>query len=93
MIHRPAGSEFQTYGAMKLKECLPKDFKVRLGIFKSLISLEDRRVRAYRIYIYKSPKLLSSPMRNQRTREEFGGFKSNAESPRLDQVLKGHDTV
>ena len=30
-----AGSEFQTVGAMKLKERSPTDLRLRLGIFKS----------------------------------------------------------
>ena len=43
-FHRLAGREFQTDGAIKLKESSPKDFKLRFGIFKSF-SLEDGRVR------------------------------------------------
>ena len=39
-----AGNEFQTTGAMKLKERSPTDLTLRLGIFKSF-SLDDRRVR------------------------------------------------
>ena len=39
---RSAGSEFQTDGAMKLKECSPKDFRFCLGIISNFSS-EDRR--------------------------------------------------
>ena len=39
-----AGSEFQTDGVTKLKECSPKDFRMRSGIFKSFF-LGDKRVR------------------------------------------------
>ena len=39
-----AGSEFQTVGAMKLKERSPTDLRLRSGIFKSF-SLDDWRVR------------------------------------------------
>ena len=39
-----AGNEFQTVGAMKLKERSPTDLRLRLGIFKSS-SFDDRRVR------------------------------------------------
>ena len=37
-----AGNEFQTAGAMKLKERSPTDLRLRLGIFKSF-SLEEKR--------------------------------------------------
>ena len=37
-----AGSEFQTVGAMKLKEGLATNVRLRLGIFKSF-SLEEKR--------------------------------------------------
>ena len=37
------GSEFQTVGAMKLKEWSPTDLRLCLGIFNSF-SLEDQRV-------------------------------------------------
>ena len=43
-IPQMAGSEFQTVGAMELKERSPTDLRLRLGIFKSF-SLEDRWVR------------------------------------------------
>ena len=39
-----AGNEFQTVGAMKLKERSPTDLRLRLGIFKSF-SFDDVRVR------------------------------------------------
>ena len=39
-----AGSEFQTVGAMKLKEQSPTDLRLRLGILKSF-SFDDRRTR------------------------------------------------
>ena len=38
------GNEFQTVGAMKLKERSPTDLRLRLGIFKSF-SFDDVRVR------------------------------------------------
>ena len=41
---RSAGCEFQTDGAMKLKERSPKGFRFRLGILSNF-SLEDRRDR------------------------------------------------
>ena len=42
-----AGSEFQTVGAMKLKERSPTDLKMHLEIFKSS-SVDDRRVHKVR---------------------------------------------
>ena len=36
-FRRLAGSEFQTDGATNLKDRLPKDFSLCVGIFKSLI--------------------------------------------------------
>ena len=39
-----AGNEFQTAGAMKLKERSPTDLTMRLGIFKSF-SFDDQRGR------------------------------------------------
>ena len=42
-----AGNEFQTVGAMKLKERSPTDLRLRLGIFKSF-SFDDVRVREVR---------------------------------------------
>ena len=39
-----AGNEFQTVGAMKMKERSPTDLRLRLGIFKSF-SFDDRGVR------------------------------------------------
>ena len=41
---RLAGSGFQTDGLMKLNKRLPKDFKVRFGIFKNF-QLEDQSMR------------------------------------------------
>lgn len=41
---RLAGRDFQTNAAMKLKYCLPKDFKLCWGIFKSF-SHEDQMAR------------------------------------------------
>ena len=41
------GNEFQTVGAMKLKERSPTDLRLRLGIFKSF-SFDDVRVREVR---------------------------------------------
>ena len=41
------GSEFQTVGAMKLKERSPTDLKMHLEIFKSS-SVDDRRVHKVR---------------------------------------------
>ena len=41
---RSAGSEFQTDGAMKVKELSPKDFRFLLWILSNF-SLEDRRGR------------------------------------------------
>ena len=37
-----AGNEFQTGGAIKLKERSPTDLRLRLGIFKSF-SFDDRK--------------------------------------------------
>ena len=45
-----AGSEFQTVGAMKLKELSPTHSKLRLGIFTSF-SFDDRRVREVFLYV------------------------------------------
>ena len=42
-----AGSEFQTVGAMKLKERSPTDLRLHLEIFKSS-SVDDRRVHKVR---------------------------------------------
>ena len=43
-VLRVAGSEFQTDGAMKLKERCPNVLRFRFGILSSF-SLEDRRER------------------------------------------------
>ena len=43
-FRRLAGKEFQTVGAMTLKERSPEDLRLRLGIFKSL-SFDVRRMR------------------------------------------------
>ena len=45
-FHKLAGSEFQTVGAMKLKEGLTTDLRVRLGIFKSF-SLKEKRFTVF----------------------------------------------
>ena len=47
-----AGNEFQTVGALKLKEQSPTDSKLRLGIFTSF-SFDDRRVREVFLYVQR----------------------------------------
>ena len=55
-FHKLAGNEFQTVGAIRLKERLSTDLRLRLGIFKSF-SFDNWRVCEVLICAVRSSKV------------------------------------